>query len=106
MKKVFTVYEIIVDGVQVYIGRSNNIHTRSLQHNNICYNENNKQYNKDLYKYIRKIHPTKTKFKLTPIKEFSKLVDAKRYEMFLILKNYFSTDNKLIQKIPSISDYL
>jgi len=105
-KKIFTVYGIEICGIQVYIGRTNNLHRRQLQHNNICYNENNKQYNKDLYKYIRKIYPTKTKFKLTPIKEFNKLVEAKRYEMYLILTNYFSDNPKLIQKVPSISDYL
>jgi len=62
-----------------------------------------KKKKKILYDKVRLLHPDIKELKLEVIKEFSKRIEAKRYECYLILKDYFKS-GQLWQKIPNISD--
>lgn len=94
----FVVYEIVINNKRIYVGNTNNIKRRQSEHNNHCFK---RQVKKDLYNYLREIG--ETKIVLNVIKEFPSKVDAKRYECYLILEDYFTT-KKLMQKVPNISD--
>lgn len=93
------VYSIEVKGVVRYIGITNNLKRRQTQHNYLF----NKGEQKELYSNLRIVNPDE-KIILTPIYEFSSLVDAERYECFLILKDYFG-DKNLWQSIPKKIKY-
>jgi len=105
--KVFTVYKIEVNNVIKYIGYTNNLKRREKEHIRAIYNIKNIAYNKEFYKYYREVYNDKESgcnvLKLGIIKEFKSKIDAKRYEAFLILNDYFS-NKVLIQKVPNISD--
>lgn len=88
----------------IYIGYTNNLSRRNLEHTYNCYSIKSKTYDKKFYQKWRSIYPDKTEIVLTLVKSFKSRVDAKRYEMFLILLAYFRGRN-LFQKIPNISDY-
>lgn len=93
------VYSIEVKGVVRYIGITNNLKRRQTQHNYLF----KKGEEKELYSNIRLINEDE-KIVLKPIYEFSSLLDAERYECFLILKDYFS-DKQLWQSPPSQVKY-
>ena len=100
LKKVFiyTVYSISIGGIVRYIGQTNNLHRRQLEHNNMF----KKGDDKLLYEKMREV-----KFEgiieLIPIYEFPNSLKAKRYECLEILKDHFGPNN-LWQKIPIIKD--
>jgi len=104
VKHTFTVYSISINGLIRYIGRTSNLKVRTRQHRNACYNPNHKEYNKQFYQEFRKIYPEKRDIILTPIKTFNSKTDSKRYELYLILHNYFFEKDNLFQRIPNISD--
>lgn len=99
----YTVYKITYNNQLLYIGFTGNLDRRIKDHNSLFKNGHKKQ----LYFYLREQKFTGL-IELIPIKTFKKKVDAKRYEAYLILKDYFSITNKeilkqtLLQKIPSI----
>lgn len=96
--KTFIVYSIVVNGITMYIGHTNNLHRREIQHNS--------RYKtgeiKELYNKLREMNYT-DRIELNLIKTFDTKVDAKRWEMLEILKNYFSKFT-LYQNIPIIMD--
>jgi len=50
------IYKIVCNDTnikEIYIGSTTNFRLRKSQHKSNCYNENDKQYNKNLYKFIR-----------------------------------------------------
>jgi predicted GIY-YIG superfamily endonuclease len=94
----FWVYRIEVDGITRYIGQTKNIDAREKQHNYLCFKKNKK---KVLYNNIRIVK--QNKIKLIPVKTFSTHIEAKRYEAFLILNDYFNK-KELWQHIPKIKD--
>jgi len=95
------VYEIKNENLEtIYIGRTNDLDRREKEHNRNCFNK--KVIKKELYKYIR--NETNIKFiKLYPVGIFKTKIEAKRFEMLLILQDFFG-NKKLKQKVPSISD--
>jgi predicted GIY-YIG superfamily endonuclease len=98
----FIVYEIKYDNNTVYIGRTNNLNRREKEHNRFLRRpDNDKTKRKPLYQFL--LESGCNQVKLSLVKEFKTKVDAKRYEMLLILLDYFG-DRKLKQKVPSISD--
>ena len=103
----YFVYNIEYKNKIIYVGYTKDIIKREKQHIYLCYKQNNKSYNKQLYVYIRKEYSDKEQgkniIKLNKIKEFKTKVEAKRYEMFLILTDYYNK-KQLLQKIPNISD--
>lgn len=96
---IYTVYTINYQSVPVYIGHTNNLKRRTYQHNYDCYK---KQVKKPLYDWIRQ-QGIAEQIHLIPIKSFKTKTDAKRFETYLILQDYFE-EKKLKQKVPSISD--
>jgi len=110
----FTVYEIKSDNKRVYIGRTNNLKRRQSEHNRnlkklyTLYTETilrgsngSKPKIKPLYQFL--LEKGTTTVELITIKEFRTKIEAKRYEMLLILLDWFY-NRELIQKVPSISD--
>ena len=93
------VYMIKVNGIVRYIGRTNDLVRREAQHNYLCFKKLTK---KQLYKEIRK-YETLTTIKLQKVKSFQSKVDAKRWECYLILNDYFGK-KQLWQTVPRISD--
>lgn len=98
MKNKYIVYSININGFDIYIGMTNNILRREYEHNYKL----KKGINNELYNYLRCLNINDIKLK--KIKTFENRLDAKRYECFLILKNYFESEFKLKQKIPIIKD--
>ena len=97
-KKKFYVYTISLNNWVIYIGMTDNIKRRETQHNYLY----KKGKEKDLYDYLRLQNFT-DRIELKPIKALDTRVEAKRYECFLILTDYFG--NKLLkQKVPAITD--
>lgn len=94
----FTVYSINYLNSPIYIGYTSNITKREKQHNYLF----TKEKKKDVYDYLKSLN-LNDKIVLIPIKEFKSKSEAKRYEMLLILNDYFSTKS-LKQKVPNISD--
>ncbi len=90
-------YKVEVGGVTRYIGITNNLKRRETQHNSGL----SKGEKKELYDFCREegIY----KIQLIEMKEFKTRIEAKRYECFLILCDYFGV-KRLKQKVPSISD--
>jgi predicted GIY-YIG superfamily endonuclease len=95
----FWIYRIDIDKKTRYIGYTEDIDRREKQHNYLCFSAGK---NKELYNNIKKLSKTKT-ITLTPIKTFRTKVEAKRYECFLILNDYF-TKKELWQRVPRITD--
>ena len=95
-KVVFTVYKLTSKGgLSVYIGHTNNIERRIKEHQmNIKNGKSTLFYDSIL------IDGT---FTYEILSTFKTKVEAKRYEMYLILQRYYSGE-KLYQKIPNISD--
>lgn len=93
----YFIYQIIINNKIRYIGRTNNLKTREYQHNYLL----KKGKDKLLYNNIR-LENIKT-INLQSILEFKNITEAKRYECYLILKDYF-TNKELWQKVPNISD--
>lgn len=89
----YYVYQIKINDVVRYIGYSNNPHKRFLQHKRLL-NKGDKKY---LYKKIREL--TEPNLEIETIAEFNNMGDAKRWEAFLILDDYFSHKN-LWQSFP------
>lgn len=99
--KDYNVYSIIINGEILYIGRTDNLHRRELQHRN----DFKKGKDKELYNYLRSINYTKP-IELTYICSFPTLTDSKRYEAFLILSNYFTIYSNVVslkQTLPRIA---
>jgi hypothetical protein len=105
----FYIYQIKVNGVHTYVGRTKDLDTRTSQHLFTCYNNSlsNKQFNKEFYIYFRSFFPNKELGKqnlvLEPIYQTKSLADSKRFECLQILLDYFGLKN-LKQKCPNISD--
>ena len=99
-KSTYFVYNIIHNGKVVYIGRTTNIKTRQARHN-LDYKRGIK---KTLYDFLR-LEGVEV-IKLNPIIEYKEKIHSKRFEMYLMLTNYFENDMKLTlkQRIPNISD--
>lgn len=94
----FYVYQIKIKNTIRYIGMTNDLHRRELEHNNQCFR---KDVEKLLYINIRKTNIKKIELEI--VKTFKTRTEAKRYECLLILLNHFKANN-LWQKVPSISD--
>jgi predicted GIY-YIG superfamily endonuclease len=92
------VYQITIDGVVRYIGRTNDIRRRQNEHNRHFRND----VVKELYNNIRLLHKEYI-ITLEPIKTFKRKTDTKRYECLLILQDYFGS-KILWQKCPRIAD--
>jgi len=99
----YSVYKIEVNGVCLYIGHSKDLKRREYQHNYLY----KKGAKKALYDYLRECE-YEGYIELIEIGRYKKKVEAKRYEMYLILQYLFiETDNPLFQlkqKIANISD--
>lgn len=93
------VYEIKIDGKTRYIGYTDNLNRREKQH----IRDYKKGDNKYLYKMTRETSP-ETIYKLNIVKEFNNKGDGKRYEAYLILKDYF-TKKELWQSFPVAIKY-
>jgi predicted GIY-YIG superfamily endonuclease len=81
----YYVYRIKVDGVTRYIGITNNPGRRQKEHRR-DYEKGDAKY---FYRMTREVSP-ETRYELEIVKEFDLLIDAKRWECFLILKDWFS----------------
>lgn len=99
-KSTYKVYNIIHGGKVVYVGRTTDLRVRERRHN-LDYR---KGVSKELYNFLRD-EGVET-IKLNLIKEYKEKVQSKRFEMYLMLINYFENDMKLTlkQRIPNISD--
>jgi predicted GIY-YIG superfamily endonuclease len=95
----YWVYRVEVLGTTRYIGYTDDLTRREKQHNYLCFKVGKK---KKLYDGIKKSPGIKT-IELTPIKTFRTKIEAKRYEAFLILNDYFNK-KELWQHIPKITD--
>jgi predicted GIY-YIG superfamily endonuclease len=93
-KGCYWVYQIKIGGVVRYIGMTNNIHKRQLEHRRALKNGDSKY----LYRQIRLMQPEAC-IELEPVREFDNKGDCKRWECFLILGDYFS-DKNLWQSFP------
>lgn len=107
----FIVYKIEIEGIVRYIGRTNNIKTRTYQHKRdlklrfMGLGRPKKFYDGIILKYRDKgLEWILDLIELIPIKDFKTKILSKRWEMFVILEYYFSDDWSLWQKVPNISD--
>ena len=107
----FIVYKIVIEGVVRYIGRTNNIKTRTYQHKRDLKGRFNglgapkRFYDSLILNYKdRGLEWILDQIILIPIKDFKTKILSKRWEMFVILEYYFSDNNTLWQKVPNISD--
>lgn len=96
----FWVYRIDIDKKTRYIGFTDNIERRQKEHNGLCFGKSQKK--KILYANTRRFSDASS-FTLIPIKTFRTKTEAKRYECFLILHDWFSGAH-LWQRVPRISD--
>lgn len=94
----YWVYRIEVEGVTRYIGMTGDVYGREKQHNYLCFKKGKK---KRLYDGIRR--GKEKEIKLIPIKTFGTKIEAKRWECFLILNDYFGK-KQLWQLVPKITD--
>ena len=105
--KQFYVYSISINDEVRYVGRTEDLDKRELSHLKDCYYPKSAHYNKQFYQYVRTIYPTKDSAAnalfLTPVGVFDTLAESKKWEAYLILKDYF-TDKKLLQSVPKITD--
>jgi predicted GIY-YIG superfamily endonuclease len=94
----YHVYQIEIEGVVRYIGRTNDLHRRELEHKRGL----KTGFNKELYNHIRlEFGEEYDGLELKLVRSFKKKVDSKRYETYLILENYFSGWT-LLQSIPPL----
>lgn len=107
----FIVYKIVIEGVVRYVGRTNNIKTRTYQHKMGLKSRFNglgtpkKFYDNLILNYRDKgLEWILDQIILIPIKDFKTKILSKRWEMFIILTYYFSDNWSLWQKVPNISD--
>jgi predicted GIY-YIG superfamily endonuclease len=100
MTEVYSVYKIIVAGKVRYVGYTNNVKRRELEHNNLCFSVKKR---KEFYNKLRQFHPEIKEIKLEVCKRFKSKVKAKRYECLLILFDYFK-EQELWQRVPRITD--
>lgn len=100
------VYEISVNDKIVYIGRTNNIDRREIEHRNGYkrYLANPADNNKQLYAFLSRHYVSPSEIILKPIYLPKTKTEAKRYEMYTILFFYFNHPGQLQQKIPGIKD--
>lgn len=96
--KEYTVYQITINGIVVYIGKTNDIKRRTREHNYALKNG----LDRLLYKYLREIG-FEGDIALEAIKTGLNKVDSTRYEAYMILKHYFD-GVELKQMIPIIKD--
>ena len=94
--KQFFVYAILYNNKTLYIGRTNNIHRRKLEHNRLY----RKGKDKLLYDFLRTTN-FNGEFELVILNTFSTITESKRYELYLILQDHF-TKKQFKQKIPAI----
>lgn len=87
------VYEIRIDGIIRYIGYTDSFKRRKAQHINLI----SKDTTKYLYKKINEL--TSPKIEIVINKEFENKGDAKRWEAYLILNDYFGK-KQLWQSFP------
>lgn len=95
----YWVYRVEVNKITRYVGYTDNIKRREKEHNYLCFKALKK---KKLYNGLRK-DKNILKIELIPVKTFLTRVEAKRYEAFLILNDYFNK-KQLWQHIPIIMD--
>ncbi len=95
----YKVYYIKYRDMRIYYGYTNDLKRRTYEHNyNLRKGKNILLYNKLKEFGIDSVE-------LEVVKEFNNKVEAKRYECFLILREYFNECGdpvKLWQKVPSI----
>jgi hypothetical protein len=99
----YVVYSINIEGINRYIGHTNNKDRRLKEHMSLCY-----KIDKPFYKFIKDNYEMDEGIRLikngfTVLYSYGKRVDAKRREMFLILDDYFNK-KELYNKVPNISD--
>lgn len=78
------VYKIEIEGITAYIGITDDLKKRENRHNEGLKGREDKM----LYDYINAHHPG-FKIRLIPIKAFEDRIDALRYEVKLVLDDYF-----------------
>jgi predicted GIY-YIG superfamily endonuclease len=94
----FFVYKIQIEKQTRYIGHTNDIHRRSVEHNRGCFKKPQKKI------FYEKVRETDCQIlELQILKTFRTKTEAKRYEALLILMDYFG-GKQLWQKVPNISD--
>lgn len=96
----FYVYRIEIQSTTRYIGYTEDIIKREKQHNYLCFKKNKK---KILYDNTKKVSPSLKGFELKIMKTFRTKIEAKRWECFLILNDYFNK-KELWQHVPKITD--
>ena len=94
----FFVYEVVVNGMRRYVGYTNNIKRRKKQH----YKGINSGQKKVLYNSIREVK--NAQIEINVIGVFDKSLEAKRWEAYLVLGDYFG-DKNLWQSIPTSFKY-
>ena len=97
----YYVYRIEVDKKTRYVGFTQDIIVREKQHNYLCFK---KRIKKDFYNKVRELYPNMDKVVLNIVKTFPTKIDAKRFECYLILSDYF-TKKELWQRVPRIADF-
>lgn len=110
--KEFSVYQIIIDGVTVYIGYTNNIQRRTREHINLykkvlqakLETKEDRRGIKALYLYLREQHIKPEDINLDVIKVFNTRAQGKRFECYTILDYYFNKEWTLKQRVPIIND--
>lgn len=105
----YTVYQVSINNVIIYIGRTNNLNRRIKEHLKLFKQAQNAPTSKDkqLYRYCIAEGIELNTEHFRAIREHSTLVEAKRSEMFEILRCYFKEsilNSNLQQTIPNIKD--
>tara|TARA_R110002050_G_scaffold74369_3_gene159590 strand:- start:3333 stop:3668 length:336 start_codon:yes stop_codon:yes gene_type:complete len=97
-----SVYLLSYNNIELYIGMSKDPLKRLKQHQYSL----NKGDLKPLYNHLRESGITILDLDLSILKTFKTRVQAKRYECYILLKQYFENDFEMItfNKIPNISD--
>ncbi len=94
----YTVYEIRYEGERIYIGYTGRTLDKREYEHNYQLRKGNKR---TVYHFLRSKDCDTVK--LTKLKTFKKKIEAKRYECYLILRDYFNKC-QLLNKVPNISD--
>lgn len=96
----YYIYQIKINGQVKYIGQTTDLNRREKEHNKAYKKRSKKRF----YDWLHSINYT-GEMRLEPIYVANNRVDAKRYEMFMMLHYYFEKPEiKLEQRIPNISD--
>lgn len=96
----YYVYRVMIDKKVRYVGYTQDIELRKKQHNYLCFK---KMKSKILYNNIRRFYPEMKEIKLNIVKTFPTKVEAKRFECYFILHDYFNK-RELWQRVPRITD--